>query len=41
MLGYNNFQYENGQLVCDSVPVTEIAQKFGTPVYIYSEKTFS
>lgn len=40
MLGYDNFKYENGQMVCDGVSVTEIAKEFGTPLYIYSEKHF-
>jgi len=37
MLGYDNFKYENGQMVCDDMSVTDIAKEFGTPVYIYSE----
>lgn len=33
------FNYKNGQLFAEDVPVTEIAQKVGTPVYIYSYNT--
>ena len=40
MLGYDNFKYENGQMTCEGVSVADIAKKFGTPVYIYSEKHF-
>ncbi len=32
-----HFSYKDGQLWCDGVPVTALAQKFGTPLYVYSE----
>ncbi|MBP1746426.1 MAG: diaminopimelate decarboxylase [Deltaproteobacteria bacterium] len=35
----NYFEYKNGELYGDDVPVTQIAQAVGTPVYIYSYKT--
>lgn len=35
----NYFEYKNGELYGDDVPVTKIAQAVGTPVYIYSYKT--
>lgn len=33
------FTYSGKQLVCDSVPVTKLADKFGTPLYLYSAST--
>jgi diaminopimelate decarboxylase len=35
----NYFEYKNGELYGESVPVAQIAQSVGTPVYIYSYKT--
>jgi diaminopimelate decarboxylase len=35
----NYFKYKNGELYADDVPVAQIAQAVGTPVYIYSYKT--
>jgi diaminopimelate decarboxylase len=31
------FHYKGGELYCENVPVQQIAAKFGTPVYIYSQ----
>ncbi|MGE5607964.1 MAG: diaminopimelate decarboxylase [Bacillota bacterium] len=33
------FNYKNGQLYCEDLPVQRIAQEVGTPVYIYSKAT--
>jgi diaminopimelate decarboxylase len=33
------FRYQNGKLYCEEVPVSELAKKFGTPVWIYSKRT--
>ncbi len=33
------FQYKNKQLYAESIPVQQIAQEVGTPVYIYSHAT--
>jgi diaminopimelate decarboxylase len=30
------FTYKNNELHCDSVPVNQLARKFGTPLYVYS-----
>ena len=30
------FSYQNGQLCIEQVPLTDIAQRFGTPCYVYS-----
>ena len=35
----NEFQYKGRQLYCEEVPVREIAEKLGTPLYLYSSKT--
>ncbi len=34
------FTYKNSELYCDRLPVSEIAEKLGTPVYIYGKKFF-
>jgi diaminopimelate decarboxylase len=33
------FRYKNNQLYCENIKVKELAQKFGTPLYVYSAKT--
>ncbi|HYN14946.1 MAG TPA: diaminopimelate decarboxylase [Terriglobales bacterium] len=33
------FLYRNHELRCESVPLSELAQKFGTPLYVYSAAT--
>ena len=32
------FSYRNGALFCEDVPVAELADKYGTPSFIYSRK---
>ena len=32
----NAFHYQAGQLHCEAVPLTRLAEKFGTPLYVYS-----
>jgi len=32
------FHYKNGELMCENVKISGIAQKVGTPFYVYSEK---
>jgi diaminopimelate decarboxylase len=36
----NDFKYKNSELHAENVPVREIVKNAGTPVYIYSHKTF-
>ncbi|HVN97488.1 MAG TPA: diaminopimelate decarboxylase [Syntrophorhabdaceae bacterium] len=36
----NYFEYRNEELYCEGVPVRQIARAVGTPLYIYSHKTF-
>ena len=31
------FHYRDGQLYCEDVPVAELADQFGTPLYVYSQ----
>jgi diaminopimelate decarboxylase len=33
------FHYKNGLLHCEDVPVPALAEKFGTPLYVYSTRT--
>ncbi|MFN3535193.1 MAG: diaminopimelate decarboxylase family protein, partial [Desulfatiglandales bacterium] len=33
------FQYRDGELYCEDVPLREIAKTFGTPTYVYSGST--
>lgn len=35
----DHFQLENGELHCEDVPLAEIAEAVGTPVYVYSTGT--
>lgn len=36
----NDFSYRNGDLFCEELRVTDIAEKVGTPFYLYSRNTF-
>ena len=33
------FQYKNNQLMAENLPVKQLAEQFGTPVYVYSRAT--
>lgn len=33
------FNYLNGELYCEDVPLKELVEKYGTPLYVYSGKT--
>ena len=33
------FQYKNNQLVAENLPVKQLAEQFGTPLYVYSRAT--
>jgi len=35
----NSFHYQDGELFCEQLPVAEIAQREGTPFYLYSHET--
>ncbi len=34
------FNYKDGELYCEEVPIKKIAEEVGTPFYLYSTKTF-
>lgn len=36
----NPFTFKNNQLFCENVPLQEIAQKHGTPLYVYAQNGF-
>lgn len=36
----DHFTYKNGELWCEDVPLRQLAQRVGTPAYVYSEQTF-
>jgi diaminopimelate decarboxylase len=33
----DSFNYREGRLYCEDAPVSELAEKFGTPLYVYSQ----
>lgn len=35
----HDFRYVNGELYCETSPVLEAAERFGTPLYVYSHHT--
>ncbi len=35
----HHFEYKDGELCCEEVPLTRIAEEFGTPCYVYSKAT--
>jgi diaminopimelate decarboxylase len=35
----DHFEYRGGSLYCEDVPVAELAEHYGTPLYIYSQAT--
>jgi len=37
----HNFEYRQGELYCEHVPVSQIAKQVGTPCYIYSHATLT
>lgn len=36
----HEFKYKRNELYCESVPIKNLAEKYGTPLYVYSRKTF-
>jgi diaminopimelate decarboxylase len=37
----HDFRYNNGKLFCENVSVESLVKKFGTPLYVYSQKTLT
>ena len=35
----DHFEYRDRALFCEDVPVSELAEQYGTPLYVYSEAT--
>ena len=35
----HHFEYSEGHLYCEEVPLQQIADEVGTPAYVYSERT--
>ena len=35
------FHYNDGRLWCEDAPLTELAERFGTPAYVYSSRTLT
>ena len=35
----DEYAYRGGQLFCEQVPAADLAERFGTPVYVYSRRT--
>lgn len=35
----DHFTYKNDELYCEDIPARELAEKFGTPLYVYSKAT--
>ena len=35
----DHFEYRDRTLYCEDVPVPELAAKYGTPLYVYSQAT--
>jgi diaminopimelate decarboxylase len=36
----DHFHYRDGRLYCEETPVASLAERFGTPLYVYSQATF-
>src|SRR3954453_18823063 len=36
----DHFHYRDGRLYCEETPVAELAEEYGTPLYVYSQATF-
>jgi diaminopimelate decarboxylase len=37
----DHFEYHAGELYCEGVPLAELAERFGTPLYVYSAAAFA
>ena len=35
----DHFEYQDGRLFCEDVPITTLAETYGTPLYVYSRAT--
>ena len=37
----HNFEHRGKHLFCEDVPLAELADRFGTPLYVYSRATLT
>ena len=37
----HHFHYQNGKLFCENVSIESLVKKYGTPLFVYSEQTFT
>jgi diaminopimelate decarboxylase len=37
----HSFRYADGELCCEQAPLSALVQKYGTPLYVYSQETLS
>src|SRR5256885_10245961 len=37
----HDFRYVGGQLFCEGLPLEALAKKFGTPLFVYSQRTLT
>src|SRR5688572_4993013 len=37
----HDFHYQDGKLFCERVPIESLVKKYGTPLYVYSQHTFT
>jgi diaminopimelate decarboxylase len=37
----HHFHYQDGKLFCEKVSIESLVKKYGTPLYVYSEQTFT
>lgn len=35
----HSFSYKGGELYCEDTPIRELAERYGTPLYVYSQET--
>lgn len=35
----DDFKYQQGQMVCEQLPIAQLAETYGTPLYVYSQNT--
>lgn len=35
----HSFHYQGGELFCEKIPLRQLAESYGTPLYVYSEET--
>lgn len=41
VVSMSDFEYRNGTLMCEQVPLQQLAEQYGTPAYVYSRAAFT